>query len=231
MFTAGLLHDVGRMLFAERLGDRYTEVIDTADKLGLPLETVESRLLLINHADLTDRLLRQWNFSPELINPIALHHLSVGNIRRMVPRMVEQVSTLALANRLAHALLLGSSGNDAVYPIEEFVQALNLSADVIREICRTVPDETLDLRIAMLSHSAAARDASSCLDTARAALGARRRLFAGHPPALRRDGPRVRCRRHPLSPSLRCAMPRQAQHRDRPRQPIAQSRRDDDAPA
>ncbi len=152
MFTAGLLHDVGRSIYAERLGDRYAEVIAIADRLEMPLETVESRLLLINHADLTDRLLRQWNFSPELINPIALHHLSVGNIRRVAPRMAEAVATLGLANRLAHALLLGSSGNEVIYPIEEFVSFLGLTPHHIEDLCATVPEQTADMTIQMLAH-------------------------------------------------------------------------------
>lgn len=153
LFTAGLLHDVGRVIFAEQLGETYSSVLDTADRLQLPLETVESRLLLINHADLTDRLLRQWNFSAELINPIALHHLSVGNIRRMAPRMIEEVATLGLANRLAHAMLLGCSGNDVLYPLDEFVQVLGLRPAQVTELCDRLPDDLCDLRIAMLSHA------------------------------------------------------------------------------
>lgn len=172
MFTAGLLHDIGRMLYAERLGDLYAQVITTADRLGLPLETVESRLLLINHADMTDRLLRQWKFPVELINPIALHHLSVGNIKRMAPRMVEPVATLALANRLAHALVLGSSGNDVLYPVEEFVAALELRHDSLTEIMAQTPEQTFDLKTFMLASSDGECDSGpSTLDDARAVLG------------------------------------------------------------
>jgi HD-like signal output (HDOD) protein len=152
MFTAGLLHDVGRMLYAERLGNDYARVIQTADELEMPLETVESRLLLLNHADLTDSLLRKWNFTTDLINPIALHHLSVGNIRRVSPKMAESVTTLGLANRLAHALLLGSSGNDSVYPIEEFVEFLGLSDSQLAELVEEVPESTRDMKLQMLSH-------------------------------------------------------------------------------
>lgn len=151
MFTAGLLHDIGRVIFAERLGEEYAGVIDVADQLEMPLETVESRLLLVNHADLTDRLLREWNFSMELVNPIALHHLGVGNIRRVAPKMAESVATLGLANRLAHALVLGGSGNEVIYPTEEFIQFLSLTGDQMRELCQTIPEMTLDLKIQMLA--------------------------------------------------------------------------------
>jgi putative nucleotidyltransferase with HDIG domain len=168
MFVAGLLHDVGRVIFAERLGDEYLGVIDAADRLGLPLETVESRLLLVNHADLTDKLLRMWKFSPELVNPIALHHLSVGNIRRTAPRMADSVATLGLANRLAHALVLGSSGNDSIYPIEDFLDFLRLTPENVDALCASIPEETSDTKIQMLSHGGAA--SSSMLDEARAKI-------------------------------------------------------------
>jgi putative nucleotidyltransferase with HDIG domain len=172
LFTAGLLHDIGRMLYAERLGELYAQVISTADRLSLPLETVESRLLLINHADMTDRLLRQWKFPTELINPIALHHLSLGNIKRMTPRGVEPVATLALANRLAHALVLGSSGNEVLYPIEEFVSALELSDTALGQIVAQTPEQTFDLKTFMLaSCSGSSESGPSALDDARAVLG------------------------------------------------------------
>ncbi|HYD00603.1 MAG TPA: response regulator [Phycisphaerales bacterium] len=172
LFTAGLLHDIGRMLYAERLGEIYEKVITTADRLGLPLETVESRLLLINHADMTDRLLRQWKFPTDLINPIALHHLSLGNIKRMAPRGVEPVATLALANRLAHALVLGSSGNEVLYPVEEFVRALELPDSTLVQIAEQTPEQTFDLKTCMLANCEGNSSTSaSAIDDARAALG------------------------------------------------------------
>src|SRR5690606_37389796 len=82
-FTLGLLHDIGRMVYIDMLGETYRQVLDTADRLQLPLEEVESRLLLINHADAMDRVLHAWHFPKALINPIVFHHGSVTEIRRM----------------------------------------------------------------------------------------------------------------------------------------------------
>lgn len=151
--TMGLLHDVGRMVFARALRERYKVVLEVADRLALPLEQVEGRMLLANHADIMDKLLHAWKFPNELINPIALHHLSMGNIRRMSPHTVQQCAILALADGLAHAMLLGSSGNDAIYPILPFIQALRLPGEVIQRIEREVPDQTADLKLALLARA------------------------------------------------------------------------------
>jgi HD-like signal output (HDOD) protein/DNA-binding response OmpR family regulator len=149
-FTMGLLHDVARMVFVEQLDDLYKRVLNTAARLQLPLEQVESRMLLINHADVVNRLLNTWNFPRRLVDPIALHHLSDEKILALAPHRVAEVATLALANRLAHALLLGSSGNNCQNPTEVLVRILDLKPDAIKFIQDQIPDQTIDLKRAML---------------------------------------------------------------------------------
>ena len=152
-FTMGLLHDLGRLVYQEMLGEKYGQILQIAHKLQLPVEQVESRMLLVNHADAMDRILHQWKFAKELVNPIALHQLSLGNIRRMAPRTLNEVATLALANRLAHALLLGSSGNLTLYPTEDFADALKIKAELFQQIEDEIPGQTDDVKFSMLSYS------------------------------------------------------------------------------
>ncbi|MFG0257170.1 MAG: HDOD domain-containing protein [Phycisphaerales bacterium JB043] len=190
-FTMGLVHDVGRLVYYDMLGDKYAEVLSTAKSQQLPLDLVEKRLLLLNHADGMDRVLRRWNFPNELIDPIVLHHLSIGNIRRMAPKRLSEVGVLALANRLAHALLLGSSGNDTIYSTLEFCEALGVQPRTISDIESRVPDETRDLKFAMLN---AGVDASwpDLQQAARDEIGADfRPLFVSPSPEL--DAFRIVC--------------------------------------
>jgi len=152
-FTMGLLHDIGKLIYLEILGDSYRKTIEIAHRLQLPLEQVESRMLLINHADAMDRILHSWKFPAELINPVALHSLSLGNIRRIAPRMLTEVAVLSLANRLSHALLLGTSGNPVLYPTEEYIPALNLKSEIIQTIEDKIPNQTDDVKFALLANS------------------------------------------------------------------------------
>ena len=170
MFTAGLLHDIGRMILAEQLGEAYTRVFEWSQKLGLPLEVVEMRLLGVDHADLAERVLRAWKFPPDLFVPIALHHLSIANIRRHAPSRVEDAATIALANRLAHAMGVGTSGNDAIYDLDEFITALNLDPLAVLEIAQRLPDQAADLRLAMLTHTNE-HPSDSVVDSLRQRLG------------------------------------------------------------
>lgn len=150
-FTMGLLHDVGRVIYAEQLGDIYLEVLRTARTMQLPLEQVESRMLLLNHADVMDRVLHTWSFPKDLINPIVFHHLSPGNVRNVALHQVDETLRLNLANRLAHAMLLGSSGNDTIYPTGEVCQALRVGGDLIARIEACAREQTDDIKFAMLA--------------------------------------------------------------------------------
>jgi HD-like signal output (HDOD) protein/DNA-binding NarL/FixJ family response regulator len=152
-FTMGLLHDSGRMVYADLLADDYRHVLDVSEHLDESLTSVESRLLLVDHAEAMDRVLHAWKFPKHLIHPIALHHLSAGNIRRMAPKAVTECCTLALANALAHTLILGHSGNQVVYGFDDYLEALKVGKDLIDRIRETVPDQTIDLKLAMMAHS------------------------------------------------------------------------------
>ncbi|MBX3408113.1 MAG: response regulator [Phycisphaeraceae bacterium] len=183
-FTAGLLHDVGRVVLMEQLGERYAGVVEKARAMHLPLEQVESRMLLVNHADVMDRLLHAWKFSRHLINPVVFHHLSAGGIRQACPREVGPVAVLALANRLAHAMLLGSSGNDFVYPTADLCQALRIDGATLAGVCETGPTQTLEIKVAMLTQSASGAW-KSFRDQVRDRLNVPfRPLFSGAEPAL-----------------------------------------------
>lgn len=149
-FTMGLLHDVARMVFVEQSGEMYKQVLKASAQLQLPLEQVETRMLLINHADLMHRVLNGWKFPKALAEPIAMHHLSLENAIKISPNGVNEISILALANRLAHVMLLGSSGNRFLYSCEKFAKHLEVSPDTIRAIQQTIPEQAADMKLAML---------------------------------------------------------------------------------
>jgi HD-like signal output (HDOD) protein/CheY-like chemotaxis protein len=152
-FATGLLHDLGRVILAETLGLDYVRVIEAARSLQAPLELIESRMLLLNHADVMDRVLLAWKFPKHLVDPIMFHHLSVGGVRKVAPNRAAEVLRLGLANRLAHAMLLGDSGNGTIYSTDEHCRALGVTPEMlarIEEVARVQTDET---KVALLAAS------------------------------------------------------------------------------
>jgi putative nucleotidyltransferase with HDIG domain len=151
MFTSGLLHDVGRLVYAQTMPELYEQVLDAAHRMQLPLDMVESRMLLDNHTDAMEPMLHSWGFPKHLTTPIALHHLPLTDIVRMARSNAREVVILAAANRLAHHLLLGHSGNLALQPTQDMLRYLNVSQLLFKELQADIPAQTQDIRLAVVS--------------------------------------------------------------------------------
>lgn len=73
-FTAGLLHDIGKLLFAANLPREYGPVITTALNEGLAVHEVEVQAFGISHAHLGASLLGTWGLAMPVLEAIAYHH-------------------------------------------------------------------------------------------------------------------------------------------------------------
>jgi HD-like signal output (HDOD) protein len=152
-FTAGLLHDLGRIILAERLGAEYVSVLDAARDAQVPVDIAEMRLLMASHADVIGRLLLSWRFPKELVGPVVYHHAAAEEIRNVAPHQNQEVLRLGLANRLAHALMLGCSGNEIISPTETHCRLLGVRAATIDAIVETARQQTDDTKLALLTGS------------------------------------------------------------------------------
>lgn len=150
-FTMGLLHDVGRVLLAEQMGERYTRVIETARMLELPLEVVEKRLIGITHADFVERVLTTWRFASSMVKPVVMHHATLSAIQQGVVAGFKPCIAVALADRIAHATLAGDSGSETIAPLEEMAKAISLKDEALGTLLESVPPQVEELKIAMLA--------------------------------------------------------------------------------
>lgn len=73
-FTAGLLHDVGKVLLNEFVGMEYAKIRDAAMAANFTFLDAESGILGVNHAEAGGRIGVAWNFDEELVNAIRYHH-------------------------------------------------------------------------------------------------------------------------------------------------------------
>ncbi|MES2716649.1 MAG: HDOD domain-containing protein [Pseudomonadota bacterium] len=73
-FTTGLLHDMGRLVFATRLPGALTEAQAWARLHDQPLHCAEREVLGIDHAEAGALLARHWHFPPAVVVAIASHH-------------------------------------------------------------------------------------------------------------------------------------------------------------
>lgn len=152
-FTIGLVHDIGRLILLESLGDLYGEVLAHAREKGLPLEEMERRLLLTSHTQVAETALRRWRFSPRVVRPVTLHHVGVEEIRRLTGPDRMPCTILALADGLGKALLLGDSGEDQIEEVCPLIDDLGLDPDVVPQLLQQIIERWRDLRTVVIMKS------------------------------------------------------------------------------
>ncbi|RMH36238.1 MAG: HDOD domain-containing protein [Deltaproteobacteria bacterium] len=114
-FTAGLLHDIGKIALAIADTDRFGEAIDRASANGMPMASAEQEVGLPPHDRVGSRLAKRWKFPQELLLPIEHHHTHASpDLRRRVGKnTLAIVDIVAVADRLCRTFALGNSGSPA----------------------------------------------------------------------------------------------------------------------
>lgn len=97
LFVAGLIHDIGKLLFLQRIPLEYVEVVKSGIA-GDGLCEVETDLLGVDHAELGGRLLESWGLPEPLIRLTRFHHQADA-----LPE--EEIQLLRQADQLAHVYL------------------------------------------------------------------------------------------------------------------------------
>lgn len=73
-FLTGMLHDVGRLVLATRLPERFDLVHRAAPRSNLPRHALELRVLGVTHADVGAYLLGLWGMPYQVVDAVARHH-------------------------------------------------------------------------------------------------------------------------------------------------------------
>ena len=74
VFTAGLLHDIGKIALSQALAGRYAEMVAAVASENLTIVEVENRLLGMDHAEVGGRLLERWGFTGPVVDAVRHHH-------------------------------------------------------------------------------------------------------------------------------------------------------------
>ena len=74
VFTAALLHDIGKIVLAGALEHIYANLVDESQSQQAALLENEKRLLGVQHAEIGGRLLARWKFPENLVSAVWFHH-------------------------------------------------------------------------------------------------------------------------------------------------------------
>lgn len=74
LYTAALLHDVGKIIMGEFVRDALPKISKLVSEKSMSFLEAEEVVLGINHADLGGKIAEHWNFPAEITEAIAYHH-------------------------------------------------------------------------------------------------------------------------------------------------------------
>lgn len=137
MFTAGLLHDIGKLYIYKNYSSDFVEIIRQVQQEKVHIREAEDKVLGINHAEIGELLLKEWNLPEDLLFTTAYHHNPV-----LAKNKDKPASIVHLADILCRSLEIGSGGDNTIPPLNyEAWDKLGLEVDDLDDIIKDVDKE------------------------------------------------------------------------------------------
>lgn len=139
--TAGLLHDLGKVIEMVVLREEYQEIVKKVAQGEDPLKA-EKALLGLDHAEIGAFLMTQWNIPERLIEAVqAHHHLELAK------KYKKEAALIHLSDFLVHARGYGETLYRQVPPLNlESLRILKLSLPEIKEVIFAMEPRLYELK-------------------------------------------------------------------------------------
>ena len=112
-FTAGLLHDIGRLVLVTRFPEHYQAVLAEQRRLDLELLAAERAVMGLDHVVAGVALAEHWNFSDTMRHAIEWHHAPE------TPGAGFLAAIVHVANAVVHALDLADDPDELAPRVSE----------------------------------------------------------------------------------------------------------------
>jgi putative nucleotidyltransferase with HDIG domain len=116
-YTAGLLHDIGRLGLLAAYPVEYAEIIGQSEGHGDGLVALERERFGVDHVEVGEWLAQRWNLPASIIETIVRHHETLAGT-------VNQVTVVQIGCRLADLLGFSANSGDAAANLDEISAGL-----------------------------------------------------------------------------------------------------------
>jgi putative nucleotidyltransferase with HDIG domain len=138
VFTAGLLHDIGKVVFAHAAGKAYSDLLEGCVESSRIVHRAELESFQLNHMEIGASLLRSWRFPEQIVSAIAGHHAPL-----LVPQEHAVFTALLYAGNIL-AYRIGQGNGYPPYSVRPDPGALGL-LNLRPEDLKGYEDEILEL--------------------------------------------------------------------------------------
>ena len=119
VFTAALLHDIGKIILSQALESVYPNLVRETEINQQSLLESEKKLLGVQHAEVGARLLERWNFPPSIVSAVWFHHTPKEAVNHQ-----RLASCIYLADMIAH--FMGNSDGHLAFALRGRSDALTI---------------------------------------------------------------------------------------------------------
>jgi len=141
---AGIVHDMGKILFERYANPEFHTAIESAAEHKLPLFKEERRFLGLGHDEAGAWLAEKWNIDPAIQAVIRWHHDPLACEQEEFSKLVKLVH---MADYICHSQNLGDSGNPCLMYDERVREELQLTEPKIMELMEMVEIEAANSEI------------------------------------------------------------------------------------
>lgn len=110
-FIAGLLHDLGRLIFDQFLHEQFAKALTVAKMKNIALSRLEQIVFGADHAFTGALLARRWRLPESIHAAIKFHHIP-ESIPKEYSQYSQIVKIITTANRIANRENIGNSGEN-----------------------------------------------------------------------------------------------------------------------
>lgn len=114
LFTGALLHDLGKLILSEYVGEKFDEIESLVRDHDMPFVQAERKVLGVDHALLGAAIARKWNLPEAISYAVAFHH----NVDR-ANKHKEIVRLVCLANLMVVHFGVGSGAQGLAAPVPQ----------------------------------------------------------------------------------------------------------------